>query len=55
MEKYATYRVFKNTQTQEIKHLLITDDLELEKTASSDEWKEIFEDEDEKTANSNRN
>lgn len=54
MEKYATYRVFKNTRTQEIKRLLLTDEEELEKTASSDEWIEIFEDEDE-TAIPDRN
>lgn len=46
MDKYATYRVFKNTQTGEIRRYLMDDEInnELEKIAESTEWEELDED-----------
>jgi hypothetical protein len=41
MEKYGTYRIFKNKITGEIKTLLIDEEENLEKVASV-EWVEIF-------------
>lgn len=43
MEKYGTYRIFKNTETGEIKRIPSSDEEGMEK-ASSAEWLEIFED-----------
>lgn len=44
MEKYGTYLVYKNKYTGEIKRIPLTDEEEIEKTASSDEWVELDKD-----------
>jgi hypothetical protein len=46
MEKYGTYRVFKNTDTGVIRKILI-DQIsteELEKLASNEKWEEMYSD-----------
>ena len=43
MEKFGTYRVFKNTQTKEVKKFLINEPVAFEKTASVNDWEELSE------------
>ena len=50
MEKYATYRVFQNKETREIKRVLIDDEQDLEKTASENKWIELEEEPNETTS-----
>ena len=38
MEKYATYNVFQNVETKEIKRIPLSDEKEMEKTASAQGW-----------------
>jgi hypothetical protein len=53
MEKYATYEVFENKNTKEIKRVSLTDKEELAKIAEAPEWKQLDNDpEDVKTKES---
>lgn len=44
MEKYATYRIFKNEDTGEIKRVPHEQEDLMSKVSSKSEWKEIYED-----------
>ena len=46
MEKYATYRIFQNEVTKEVKRIALAEADELEKTASSNNWKEVASEDD---------
>ena len=41
MEKYATYRIFQNEITKEVKRIALAESDELEKTATANNWKEV--------------
>ena len=54
MDKYATYYVFMNKQTHEIKRVLLDELLEFEKTAEISDW-ECLDTEPDKKDETERN